>query len=1013
MTLLALSLALAAQPDREAVGIVAETLEAYVQRGPTLPIVTRSSGLSIYRFTFPQGAIIVNLPDEIAAGDMVSGTVLADPAGSTEAEREKNAVVLSGYVVELSPAAPRDSGNSPTRSWHIPSGGELSGLVVSVKDRNQQKLQAASGVIHPPILSLVFAQTGALRVPGLAVSGMPLSVPGRFDGIAKNTGGSLGGSPITCVAESPRQAVFSGVGGLGPRQLRVTEGDLAIEGSVRVLSYSLKLDRSSLRVNESTDATVRVAGVQGIGTDVSCVLMNRDPGVAQIDGGEAAPISIAPSDVPASGIAEKRVRVKAVSVGVFVLTLKVPNSPQETARFARPDDPDEEPLLPFSVTLGERQATIQSIFYLAGEQENRVKSAAATFEARREPSGPWMTIGSDSDPTDGLSATWNRAEVAPGNYTVRVRAVDADQRTAADQFCKFYGTAQSGRPNSSLTFGNRDFQRSFQTALGTMASISYEVGDGHRRRARGLRGQAGDLRGEARKDDDNAAQEWEAARRKREEAAYLAARDKELEDHLRSIQDKMAALAEKIDGLSSAPNPAAAAASTAAAQAAVTDCEEDCEKIKKKIADLEKEQAEMEARMEEIAKEVDALFKADGWTGNARFDKAAGIVRWGFVADASTPHAISDYGSPENKKVNELRKEKDKLKKDLKSKKAEIEKAKEELKACEEACKQKQKALEDAKKAQADADAKAAAQAEMDSARADIEAKLKQIKDYLEKHPNVDPNLAKMIEALLGMAPDSKAEWEEYKRKLEEFMAAKAREEAALKKEAAAHDAAGDGHAANGNSKRGQAGALDGAASDEEAAAAEADHRARQAEIDAAEAARNPAAAAAAREKEEQEAAERDFVKWLEDARSKGWIDDDIFDKLVKFFNAHKSKIPDLIDLIGKAIGGAAEAAAKAGRPGASGAQIGQLLQGLFATIFYWWAEAELRDAVARLGKLIDERTKQLIWLESEEDKRKKHGRVDLSNDGGRSYFWIRHGSKILIFRVSRENGFEVVGTAP
>ena len=63
--------------------------------------VDSQNGATTYRFSSNEGNILVYLPTDIRAGDTISGLVVADPAGKTDAERQKNGDTLSGQVVEI------------------------------------------------------------------------------------------------------------------------------------------------------------------------------------------------------------------------------------------------------------------------------------------------------------------------------------------------------------------------------------------------------------------------------------------------------------------------------------------------------------------------------------------------------------------------------------------------------------------------------------------------------------------------------------------------------------------------------------------------------------------------------------------------------------------------------------------------------------------------------------------------------------------------------------------------
>ncbi len=67
--------------------------------------VTKMGGLNTAVFETPHGKLKVNLPDDAAGGDTISGTVVAEPAGNTPEEKAQNEDELVGYVVAVTPKA--------------------------------------------------------------------------------------------------------------------------------------------------------------------------------------------------------------------------------------------------------------------------------------------------------------------------------------------------------------------------------------------------------------------------------------------------------------------------------------------------------------------------------------------------------------------------------------------------------------------------------------------------------------------------------------------------------------------------------------------------------------------------------------------------------------------------------------------------------------------------------------------------------------------------------------------
>src|SRR5882672_9444442 len=79
-----------------------------------------SWGMHTASFATARGRVTVNLPDDIAAGDTISGTVIAEPSGNNQRDRRRNTDELNGYVVEL------DNQKAPVKAgaakWIVPAG---------------------------------------------------------------------------------------------------------------------------------------------------------------------------------------------------------------------------------------------------------------------------------------------------------------------------------------------------------------------------------------------------------------------------------------------------------------------------------------------------------------------------------------------------------------------------------------------------------------------------------------------------------------------------------------------------------------------------------------------------------------------------------------------------------------------------------------------------------------------------------------------------------------------------
>src|SRR5882724_4803775 len=58
-------------------------------------------GVNTTTLKTPRGRVRIDLPNDMAAGDTISGTVIAEPAGKDEKEKQKNAGGQRGDVTDV------------------------------------------------------------------------------------------------------------------------------------------------------------------------------------------------------------------------------------------------------------------------------------------------------------------------------------------------------------------------------------------------------------------------------------------------------------------------------------------------------------------------------------------------------------------------------------------------------------------------------------------------------------------------------------------------------------------------------------------------------------------------------------------------------------------------------------------------------------------------------------------------------------------------------------------------
>jgi len=108
------------------------------------------------------GKLTVNMPDDAALGDTISGTVVAEPAGDTVEERQANMDTLNGYVFDI-PEIPskvvesepeetpgKEPESKKTVTWDIPVtvSGEIVDLVI--RDPKGNEVTKTDLPVSPP-----------------------------------------------------------------------------------------------------------------------------------------------------------------------------------------------------------------------------------------------------------------------------------------------------------------------------------------------------------------------------------------------------------------------------------------------------------------------------------------------------------------------------------------------------------------------------------------------------------------------------------------------------------------------------------------------------------------------------------------------------------------------------------------------------------------------------------------------------------------------------------------------
>lgn len=340
---------------------------------PRMASVETKSGDGLKTVTFDTvpGRIIVNLPDDMRAGDTISGTVVAEPRGETPDERERNLNELKSKAFEIKDFSfgvenPTTIGSTTEGAGRIPVGANqpfslnvppvtsrmpadkivVRFLLVGPGSDNDMPpmfeiKDFSFGVENPTTIrsatgdSAGRATVSDFNIPTLGQQGRPLEIRGPFDGNASNTTVRFGPAGSTApdfekntenvsggfglirpLAESPRKIVVeSPAKVVGPIQVLVNEGDKKTTGAHRSLGINLSAPKTNLQRGERTTVTVEVRGLEGITQDVPLQLDSK--GVITMEGGSFQNLRIKPSDVTPDGRYTTNRTITGVQAGGF------------------------------------------------------------------------------------------------------------------------------------------------------------------------------------------------------------------------------------------------------------------------------------------------------------------------------------------------------------------------------------------------------------------------------------------------------------------------------------------------------------------------------------------------------------------------------------------------------------------------------------------------------------------------------------------------------------------------
>jgi len=277
-----------------------------------------ANGLYITTFTTPQGVIKVNLPDDMAAGDTISGTVTAESTGQNDAERAQNLAELKRHVLVLE--GQQTLVGAETFSWSIPRPFNTNSKNISLLQRGQNAATTTIPIsATPPPSPLRFT------LPTGGQQGRLIQIKGPGNGIfSPQDYVKVGGTMLPPLAESPRSLILRNASdSLGPTNIECHENGVGMQCPFRNIGINLSAPKLNLLRGETTSLHVVVLGLGGVAGDQSLDLENTSPSVIKMSGGDRQHINIRASEVRPDGTYSIDRTLNGIMAGSFGVTATV------------------------------------------------------------------------------------------------------------------------------------------------------------------------------------------------------------------------------------------------------------------------------------------------------------------------------------------------------------------------------------------------------------------------------------------------------------------------------------------------------------------------------------------------------------------------------------------------------------------------------------------------------------------------------------------------------------------
>lgn len=184
-------------------------ISAFAKKGKVRTEIESISAIQKIIFKTGAGKITVYLPEDILAGDMISGTISTQPAGTSSEDKQANADSLNKYSVEINNEI-ISVGNVELK-FSIPKSSTGGVTYMILRDSNGEEW-ARNYITYQnttvDIKNFTAVSPWEFQSPKIGRSANPSVIKGPFDGNFGTTSIMVGNKTVKKIAESPRAFIF-------------------------------------------------------------------------------------------------------------------------------------------------------------------------------------------------------------------------------------------------------------------------------------------------------------------------------------------------------------------------------------------------------------------------------------------------------------------------------------------------------------------------------------------------------------------------------------------------------------------------------------------------------------------------------------------------------------------------------------------------------------------------------------------------------------------------------------